>query len=73
MPVALDLPMIDPVIIEVPNPRHPLGIRGVGEASIVPPLGAVANAVADATGVRVTQLPMSPARVLAALRSARDS
>jgi len=67
MPVALDLPMIDPVIIEVPNPRHPLGVRGVGEASIVPPLGAIANAVADATGARVTRLPMSPARVLASL------
>jgi xanthine dehydrogenase molybdenum-binding subunit len=69
MPVALDLPMIDPVIIEVPNPRHPLGVRGVGEASIVPPLGAVANAIADATGVHMTSLPMSPSRVLAALRS----
>jgi len=67
MPVALDLPMIDPVIIEVPNPRHPLGVRGVGEASIVPPLGAIANAVAAATGARVTRLPMSPARVLASL------
>jgi xanthine dehydrogenase molybdenum-binding subunit len=70
MPVALDLPMIEPVIVEVPNPRHPLGIRGVGEASIVPPPGAVANAIAAATGVRVTTLPLSPPQILAALRGA---
>jgi len=68
IPVALDLPMIEPVIIEVPNPRHPLGVRGVGEASIVPPPGAVANAIADACGVRMAALPMSPPRVLAAIR-----
>ncbi|MBM4268603.1 MAG: xanthine dehydrogenase family protein molybdopterin-binding subunit [Deltaproteobacteria bacterium] len=70
MPVTLDLPMIEPVIIEVPNPGHPYGVRGVGEASIVPPPAAVANAIADATGVRMTTLPMSPPRVLAALREA---
>jgi CO/xanthine dehydrogenase Mo-binding subunit len=70
MPVALDLPMIDTVIVEVPNPRHPYGVRGVGEVSIVSPPGAVANAIADATGVRMTTLPMSPPRVLAALHAA---
>ncbi|MDG2303116.1 MAG: xanthine dehydrogenase family protein molybdopterin-binding subunit [Candidatus Binatia bacterium] len=69
MPVALDLPMIDPVIVEVANPAHPYGVRGVGEVSIVPPPGAVANAIADATGVRMTTLPMSPPRVLAALKA----
>ena len=71
MPVASDLPMIDTVIVEVPNPRHPYGVRGVGETPIVPPLAAVANAVADATGVRFADLPMSPPRVLAALDEAR--
>jgi CO/xanthine dehydrogenase Mo-binding subunit len=63
--------MIDTVIVEVPNPRHPYGVRGVGETPIVPPLAAVANAVANATGVRFPDLPMSPPKVLAALDEAR--
>jgi xanthine dehydrogenase molybdenum-binding subunit len=67
MPTCLDLPMIEPIIIEVPNPNHPLGIRGVGEASIVPPVAAAANAIYHAVGVRMTELPMSPPRLLAAL------
>lgn len=72
MPVASDLPMIDTVIVEVANPSHPYGVRGVGEVPIVPPLAAVANALRGATGVRFTELPMSPPRVLAALE-ARDT
>ncbi len=71
VPVASDLPMIDTVIVEVPNPGHPYGVRGVGETSIVPPLAAVANAIAGAAGVRVTEVPMSPPRVLKALEEAR--
>ena len=67
MPVASDLPMIDTVIVEVPNPLHPYGVRGVGETPIVPPLAAVANAMRGATGVRFTVLPMSPPRVLEAI------
>ena len=67
MPTALDLPMIEAVIIEVPNPNHPFGVRGVGEAGIVPPLAAMANAVYRATGVRMTDLPMSPPAVAASL------
>jgi CO/xanthine dehydrogenase Mo-binding subunit len=67
MPVASDLPMIDTVIVEVPNPTHPYGVRGVGETPIVPPLAAVANAVHAATGVRMRQLPISPPRLLEAL------
>jgi CO/xanthine dehydrogenase Mo-binding subunit len=59
--------MIDTVIVEVPNPRHPYGVRGVGETPIVPPMGAIANAVANATGIRFTDLPMSPPRVLKAI------
>ena len=69
IPVASDLPMIDTVIIEVPNPGHPYGVRGVGETSIVPPLAAIANAVSRAAGVRLTELPMSPPRILAALEA----
>jgi len=64
MPVASDLPMIDTVIVEVPNPSHPYGVRGVGESPIVPPLATVANAVRSATGVRFGTLPLSPPRVL---------
>ena len=71
MPVACDLPMIEPVMIEVPNDKHPHGIRGVGEVCIVPALAAVANAVNDATGLRLTDLPMSPPKVLAALEAAK--
>jgi CO/xanthine dehydrogenase Mo-binding subunit len=67
MPVASDLPMIEAVIVEVPNPGHPYGVRGVGEVPIVPPIPAVANAIHDATGVRMRELPMSPPRLLDAL------
>ena len=67
MPTALDLPMIDTVIVEVANPNHPYGVRGVGEVSIVPPLAALANEIHDATGVRMTELPMNPASVQKAL------
>jgi CO/xanthine dehydrogenase Mo-binding subunit len=64
IPTSLDVPMIDTIIVEVPNPLHPFGVRGVGEPPIVPPLAAIANAVYRATGVRQTQLPMSPRRIL---------
>ena len=67
MPTSLDLPMIDAVIVEVPNPGHPFGLRGVGEVSIVPPMAAVANAIYRATGVRMRRLPMSPGKVVEAL------
>lgn len=73
IPVASDLPMIDTVIVEVPNPGHPYGVRGVGETSIVPPLAAIANAVSAAAGVRLTRLPMSPPRILEALDAARGA
>jgi CO/xanthine dehydrogenase Mo-binding subunit len=67
MPTSLDLPMIDTVIVEVANPGHPLGVRGVGEVSLVPPMAAVANAISNALGVRMTQLPMNPGTILEAL------
>jgi CO/xanthine dehydrogenase Mo-binding subunit len=68
MPVASDVPMIDAIIVEVPNPRHPYGVRGVGETPIVPPMAAIANAIEGATGIRFTELPMSPPKVLKALK-----
>ena len=67
IPVCSDVPMIDTVIVEAPNPRHPYGVRGVGETPIVPPMAAIANAMENALGIRFTQLPMSPPRVLQAI------
>ncbi len=67
MPTSLDLPMIDTVIVEVANPGHPFGVRGVGEVPIVPPMAAMANAIHDALGTRMEHLPMSPGNILEAL------
>ncbi|MEC7748005.1 MAG: xanthine dehydrogenase family protein molybdopterin-binding subunit [Chloroflexota bacterium] len=69
MPTSLDVPMIDTVMIEVPNPKHPFGIRGVGEAPIIPPLPALAIAVSNAIGVKMSDLPLTPDVILAALES----
>jgi CO/xanthine dehydrogenase Mo-binding subunit len=66
-PVASDLPMIEAVLVEVPNPRHPFGARGVGEVPIVPPMAAIANAIRGATGLRMPDLPISPPKLRAAL------
>ena len=66
MPTSLDLPMIDTVIVEVANPGHPLGVRGVGEVSLVPPMAAIANAIYDAVGLRLAELPMNSANFLEA-------
>jgi CO/xanthine dehydrogenase Mo-binding subunit len=59
--------MIDTVIVEVANPGHPYGVRGVGEVPIVPPMAAIANAIHDAIGTRMESLPMSPGAILEAL------
>jgi CO/xanthine dehydrogenase Mo-binding subunit len=67
MPTTLDLPMIEAILVEVPNPGHPIGIRGVGEVPIVPPPAAIANAIYRAVGVRMTELPMSPPKVCKAI------
>ena len=64
LPTALDVPSIDTVIVEVPYPNHPFGVRGVGETPILPPPAAIANAIYRATGVRLYELPMTPARIL---------
>ena len=73
MPTSLDLPMIETQIVEKPNPGHPFGLRGVGEVSIVPPMAAIANAVVDAAGARLTELPMSPGAVLKAMQKQQGS
>ena len=67
IPVASDLPMIEPVMVEVPNPNHPYGAKGVAEVNICPPMAAIANAIERAVGRRLTELPMSPPKVLAAI------
>ena len=67
IPVASDLPMIETEIVEVPNPSHPYGVRGVGETPIVAPLAVCSNAVSRALGMRLTDLPLSPPNVLAAI------
>ena len=67
MPISLDLPMIDTVIVEMANPAHPYGVRGVGEVPIVPPMAAISNAIHNAIGVRLNELPMNPGRILQAL------
>ena len=69
MPVTSDVPMIDTVIVEVPNPRHPFGLRGVGEVPVVPTMAAIGNAIGDAIGIRPQSLPMSPPKLLELIES----
>jgi CO/xanthine dehydrogenase Mo-binding subunit len=71
MPTALDLPKIDTILVEVPYPTHPFGVRGVGEVPIVAPVAAVANAIYDAIGIRMRRTPMKPGRILEALAAKR--
>ncbi len=68
MPTTLDIPMIETVILESPNPLHPFGVRGCGEHSIIPPSAAIANAIHDAVGVRMNSMPMAPHKVCAAIK-----
>jgi xanthine dehydrogenase molybdenum-binding subunit len=73
MPTCLDLPMIETCVVEEANPGHPLGVRGVGEVSIVPPVAAVANAIFHAVGVRMTETPMSPPKLMKAMLKHRGA
>jgi CO/xanthine dehydrogenase Mo-binding subunit len=70
VPVASDVPFIDTEIVEVPNPNHPYGVRGIGEVPIIPPMAAIANAIYHATGVRMRSQPMSPPKILKAVEGA---
>ena len=69
LPTTLDIPMIETVILESPNPTHPFGVRGCGEISIAPPPAAIANAIYDAVGVRINSMPMAPHKVCAAINA----
>lgn len=62
--------MIEAVLVEVPNPRHPFGTRGVGEVPVVPPMAAIGNAIRSAIGLRMPDLPMSPPKIRAAIDAA---
>ena len=73
VPVASDVPMVEAVMVEKPNPNHKYGVKGVGEVNICPPMAAIANAIENATGVRMQSLPMSPPRLLAAMDAAKLS
>jgi CO/xanthine dehydrogenase Mo-binding subunit len=73
IPVASDVPMIEALLVEVPNPNHPFGVKGVGEACLCPPMSAIANAVADATGRRMRHLPIAPPRLKAALDTSGEA
>jgi CO/xanthine dehydrogenase Mo-binding subunit len=73
MPTTLDLPKIETIVVEVPNPLHPFGVRGVGETPIAPPVATIANAIYDAIGLRLRQSPMKPGRILEALAESGPS
>jgi len=69
IPTALDVPPIEVVLIETPVPGVPYGVRGVGEVPIVPPAAALGNALRRAIGRRLTRMPMTPERILAAMKT----
>ena len=72
MPTALDLPNIDVVLVEKPNPGHPFGVRGVGEVPICPPIAAIGDALHNALGKRFYDAPMKPGRILNVLGKITD-
>ena len=73
LPTSLDVPMLETVVLETPNPAHPFGVRGCGEISIAPPPAAIANAIHDAVGVRLDSMPMAPHKVCAAIKAAKPA
>jgi CO/xanthine dehydrogenase Mo-binding subunit len=69
IPTALDLPPVKSVLVETISPTGPYGAKSIGELALVPSAAAIANAIADATGVRFTELPITPDKILAAIGS----
>jgi xanthine dehydrogenase molybdenum-binding subunit len=72
LPSATDLPELKISLIETKDPAGPYGAKGIGEAPLIPVAAAIVNAVYNATGVRITELPLTPERVLTKLRQARN-
>ena len=72
LPTALDVPQVTSIIIEDPDPLSPLGAKGIGEPAMVPTVPAIMNAIYDAIGVRITSLPATPEKILAALRTKQE-
>ena len=68
LPTALDVPKIESILVEEPTRNGPFGVKGVGEPPITPGLAVMANAIFDATGVRVKEVPVTPERLVMALR-----
>jgi|SRR5680860_175319 len=68
IPTSMDVPTVHPLIVEEPAASGPFGAKGVGEPSLIPTSAAIANAVFDAVGIRITELPITPERVLAQLQ-----
>ena len=68
MPISLDLPMINTIMVEVPSEEHPFGVRGVGEPPICPPIPAIGNAIKNAIDIRLLDTPMKPSKIIEALK-----
>jgi len=72
IPTAMDMPRVDSIILESRSGLGPFGAKGIGEPAMTPVAPAIANAVADAIGVRVFELPITPERVMSVLRDRND-
>jgi CO/xanthine dehydrogenase Mo-binding subunit len=72
LPTSLDVPQVNSIIVEDPDPKGPLGVKGIGEMALVPTAPAIMNAIYDAVGVRITDLPATPEKVLMAIRAQQE-
>jgi 4-hydroxybenzoyl-CoA reductase subunit alpha len=73
IPTALDMPLIDAILVESHEPNGPFGAKEVGEGGIMPTIPAILNAIYQATGVAIDELPASPERILEGLRELQDT
>jgi CO/xanthine dehydrogenase Mo-binding subunit len=73
MPTVFDVPQISSQFVEIPDPNGPFGAKGLGEITLVPTPAAIANAIYDAVGIRLKELPFTPEKVLRALRAKQDA